>query len=105
MTDKTNASAETQVEETAAPASPDASAALDAWTMGTAILTGLQKAYLKTVEELDAAERAQKGDMRFGHARTLIDLRDALSAAERDLDFELHRIAKSSGFPMPARVT
>jgi len=81
--------------------STEAPTSLDAWTMASSILVGLDKAVEVANAEYTAAVVAGKGNPFSAGISQTNQILETLSITKRDLTHEMTRIARSSGLAMP----
>ncbi|WP_300017271.1 hypothetical protein [uncultured Roseobacter sp.] len=71
------------------------------WEMACSILVGLRQAVSKAQAEHGAIRAANPGKMFVSEASIAADTCDVLREAERVLDRELSKVARSSSLPFP----
>lgn len=77
---------------------------LDTWQMCLSILTGVRKTLAQARAEHDAIMIAHPGKMMPPGASEKSEIITALMGAERQLDTDLYRIARSGNLPMIEKV-
>lgn len=77
---------------------------MDSWRMSTSILVGLNKAIQAAQAEHAAIFEASGGDHFAPGLSSKQQIVEALIEAKKSLSPDLHRIARSSGYPLPEGV-